>query len=695
MNQKKILLLFLKIFIPTLFVGGLFISIFISKLNNDLNRRFDENKRTELTYILKVSQNNILNNDFRTMRNHLSPLQESGVFVNYKIIDLQKKVIEEFKSEIKPARNTKALSIPIYFPNSNTQYGKIIFEIESDLQMTTINTVLNYIIKFVGLIVLSILLGFIIFYLFLNRTTQEFIVELKDIKNNFHGVIKKVGNPWYPTLVELQSLLIEIEEKNKNIGILEKKATIIELSKQVSHDIRSPLAALNMVVGDLDQVAEEKRILIRNSVSRINDIANTLLTKSKNINNDHAIQEEQMTTELIPSLVDSIVSEKRVQYRDKTTINIETDLRNSYGAFALVNAADLKRVISNLINNSVEAAKIEGVTITVAVRIDENKIKIIIHDNGKGIPASVLDKLGLSSFSYGKENAINNSGSGLGIYHAKKSIENSHGEMSIESEEGKGTTILISFPKTETPEWFVQKIAVHLNQKIVIIDDDVTIHQAWQGRFDRLQSEIDLLKFSSAIEFENRFNIEKNQLPETTLFLFDYELLNQSVTGLDLIEKHQLQKKSILVTSRYEEPQIRDRADLLKLKIIPKGMVGFVAIEVVNLKPVDADVYTRCLIDDDSLVRMTWEWAAKKDNIKLLTCESLKTFQDQMTKVNFETEIYIDVQLADNMKGQDVADFLYKEGFKKLYFATGYEAGALTDVPDYILGITGKGPVRK
>lgn len=74
MNQKKILLLFLKVFIPTLIVGGVFVSIFISKLNGDLNKRFDENKRTELTYILKVSQNNILNNDFRTMRNHLSPL---------------------------------------------------------------------------------------------------------------------------------------------------------------------------------------------------------------------------------------------------------------------------------------------------------------------------------------------------------------------------------------------------------------------------------------------------------------------------------------------------------------------------------------------------------------------------------------------------------------------------------------------
>lgn len=691
MNQKKILLLFLKVFIPTLFIGGLFVSIFISKLNNDLNKRFDENKRTELTYIMKISQNNILNNDFRTMRNHLSPLQESGVFLNYKILDIQNNILEEFTSEAKPALNTKTLNIPIYFPSSSTKYGQIIFEIESNLQILTINTVVSYILKFVFLIVFSILLGFIFFYLLLNHTTQQFIVGLNDIKRNFYGPIKDVGNPWYPTLVEFKNLLIESEEKNKNISALEKNATIIDLSKQVSHDIRSPLAALNMVIGDLDQVADDKRILIRNSVNRINDIANTLLTKSKNTDNELA-QEVQMTTELIPSLIDSIVSEKRIQYRDKTGINIEADLLNSYGAFALINAADLKRVISNLINNSVEASKTDHVTVIVTVNNHDNIIKIIIKDNGKGIPAAILSQLGLTTISFGKEKDENNSGSGLGIFHAKKSIENSHGEMNIESAEGIGTTISISFPRASTPEWFVEKVIVHKKQTIVILDDDVTIHQAWQGRFDQL---VELVKFSSVSEFESWFNSQKNKATKELLFLFDYDLGKLSETGLDLIEKHHLQSQSILVTSRYEEPIIKIRADRLKLKIIPKGMIGLVAIEITSCEIEQInDLYTRCLIDDDPLVRMTWEWAAKKDNIKLLTCNSAKSFQEQISKVNFETEIYIDIHLAEDVKGQEVAASLHDQGFKKLYFATGYEASAITDVPEYILGITGKNPVR-
>lgn len=43
---------------------------------------------------------------------------------------------------------------------------------------------------------------------------------------------------------------------------------------------------------------------------------------------------------------------------------------------------------------------------------------------------------------------------------------------------------------------------------------------------------------------------------------------------------------------------------------------------------------------------------------------------------------------------EDVATDLHNQGFKKLYFATGYDANALSDVPNYILGIADKDPVR-
>ena len=60
----------------------------------------------------------------------------------------------------------------------------------------------------------------------------------------------------------------------------------------------------------------------------------------------------------------------------------------------------------------------------------------------------------------------------------------------------------------------------------------------------------------------------------------DYEIAGASETGLDLIEQLGIQSQSILVTSRYEEPSIRDRCQRLGVSLIPKSMSGFVPIEI-------------------------------------------------------------------------------------------------------------------
>jgi len=63
--------------------------------------------------------------------------------------------------------------------------------------------------------------------------------------------------------------------------------------------------------------------------------------------------------------MDMLVSEKRMQYRASANLDIETDFQESYGSFANVNKKELQRVVSNLINNSVEA-------------FENNKGKIIV-----------------------------------------------------------------------------------------------------------------------------------------------------------------------------------------------------------------------------------------------------------------------------------------------------------------------------
>jgi hypothetical protein len=82
--------------------------------------------------------------------------------------------------------------------------------------------------------------------------------------------------------------------------------------------------------------------------------------------------------------------------------------------------------------------------------------------------------------------------------------------------------------------------------------------------------------FSSLEEFEHWF--AENRDP-STVFLIDYEFLNQPENGIQVVERLGIAPQSILVTSRYDEIAIREKAGEMKLKILPKNLAAYIPIE--------------------------------------------------------------------------------------------------------------------
>ena len=375
----------------------------------------------------------------------------------------------------------------------------------------------------------------------------------------------------------INKMNLQLKETSLKVHGLEANSKIAEAAKQVSHDIRSPISALNMVVGQLQNIPEQHRLLIRHSVNRINDIANSLLERGKQKDIelvDNLNARTKMKVEMLGSMIDVLVSEKRTQFRNKPNIEIEAKLKNSYGAFVKVNSTELKRVLSNLITNSVEALDARSGLIQISVIQDKKQNIIRIEDNGKGIPDSVLAKLGEQGVTHGKNGT--ESGSGLGVYHAKKTIESFGGQFKIESTLEVGTTITMIFPREEPPEWFVSSLKIRHGLTVVITDDDSSIHGLWTERFKGLNAPIQELHYSSDETLSN-WHINRD-LNQTYLFLMDYELLGCQKNGLDLIENLKLNSDAILVTSRYDEQDVRARCKKNGVKLIPKGMSEFVPI---------------------------------------------------------------------------------------------------------------------
>ncbi len=498
-------------------------------------------------------------------------------------------------------------------------------------------------------------------------------------------------------------LMIYNDKMDKNFNILEFKnisdqfllnmssqseirenETRAEMAKQVAHDIRSPLAALHMITDSLDSFPENERILARHAIQRINDIANELLQKGnqEDAKLDKEESEKHLNNELVPALVDIILSEKRMQYREFSGLIIEVDLKDSFGAFSMVNAKELKRVISNLVNNSFDAFKNHIGKITVSVRRSHSHVIISVIDNGSGIPADLIKKIGQTKFSHGKENS-KVSGSGLGVYHAKQTIERFGGELEIESTEGVGTRISIKLILAEPPPWFSSHVDLIDKTLVVSLDDDFSIHQIWKNR---LNDNIIHKSFQSGLEFEKYINENANILNKVQ-FLVDFELLNQNKTGLDLIEELGIAAQSILVTSRYDDENIQKRAAKLGLKILPKSLAVFVPIQIKKSK----SLYDLVLLDNDDLVRMTWEMKAKRNRKAILCVSSISELRARLFELDSEVLFFIDVHLSDDENGEQFSKELFDLGFNNLYLATGYNEEHFSHL-SWIKGVVGKSP---
>ena len=103
----------------------------------------------------------------------------------------------------------------------------------------------------------------------------------------------------------------------------------------------------------------------------------------------------------------------------------------------------LRNILINLVSNAVKFSG-EGSTVTVKADVDNNQMKLSVSDKGMGISQEDQEHL-FSSFFRGK-NVINIQGTGLGLHIVKRYIDLLDGEVYLQSELGRGTTVSLIIP---------------------------------------------------------------------------------------------------------------------------------------------------------------------------------------------------------------------------------------------------------
>lgn len=235
----------------------------------------------------------------------------------------------------------------------------------------------------------------------------------------------------------LPNIFIKIINNNSiKIKTLEiEKKFLLDHSQQITHDIASPLSAIQLIVGLLKNVDPEIKEVLIKSVKRTQKLFDELKQSKSSVS---AVN--------LSLCLNEIISEKKVLWKNSCEIIIEDNFLQN--PIVIAEETKLKRIISNLLNNSFEARNTENDGKILIRILNKNDTTLLnISDNGKGIPVHILEKIGIKGFSYGKEN-ISTAGSGIGLHYAIETLKDWGGDLKISSIHNQGTQISLEFKVT-------------------------------------------------------------------------------------------------------------------------------------------------------------------------------------------------------------------------------------------------------
>jgi signal transduction histidine kinase len=246
---------------------------------------------------------------------------------------------------------------------------------------------------------------------------------------------------------ELTGTLTRLQGAQAELVVAERMATVGKLSLKVAHEVRNPIAAIELnaeLVGDLVKERggadmEEAATLvtaIREQVNALDAITEEYLAFARFPRPQY---DEDSVNEMVAALVEFV---RPVAARQGSTVEATTDQTVPPMA---IDRTLLRQSILNLVKNGLEALG-RGGKLTVSTRRVEDQVEIAIQDTGAGIASDVGKRLFEQFFTTKPQ------GTGLGLYISRQIIEEHGGTLRWESAPGAGTTFTATLPIKRTKD---------------------------------------------------------------------------------------------------------------------------------------------------------------------------------------------------------------------------------------------------
>ncbi|MDR4459483.1 MAG: ATP-binding protein [Nitrospirales bacterium] len=230
-------------------------------------------------------------------------------------------------------------------------------------------------------------------------------------------------------------LLIQFELVEER-GSSAKWEAVHRFSAFYLHDLKNLASSLSLVAQNAAQYGSNSEFQIsamqtvKNTSQRIMDLMEELSRQAKEPNLTEGFATESVDMNLLIKDLLTAVNDPGCQPNFSPGLEVPV---------LQLKKEAIKQVLLNLILNARQATGQTG-TIDISTAYDGKQVIVELVDTGEGMSVTELEKI-FQPFKSSKKNGL-----GVGLFQCKRIVEDHHGVIHIESQEGRGTTVIITFP---------------------------------------------------------------------------------------------------------------------------------------------------------------------------------------------------------------------------------------------------------
>ncbi len=237
-----------------------------------------------------------------------------------------------------------------------------------------------------------------------------------------------------------------VDSLDKLYSACQKKHNqILNFAYDASHELKTPLTILR---GELElslnsaQTVEDYQEVVASAldeVIRLSNVVSTVLEIARAENSNHSLNYSKVN---LSDVVNDICEDMEIVAEEKN-IKIFKNIDNE--VFINGDKHKIQQVIINLLDNSIKYTP-NGGKIKIFLNNSQNSATLIVEDNGIGIPAEQIPNIFQKFYRTPNAKKVGVQGTGLGLSLVKSIVDLHKGIISVESQENKGTKIIVSFP---------------------------------------------------------------------------------------------------------------------------------------------------------------------------------------------------------------------------------------------------------